>query len=107
MFQNPPATTGTRGQRDVPFVAVDHGTADGKVAAQVRHLSGQELEIARQVHPRATIEVTIRQPKTQWSVNASQRIIFKNKTLAIAAPPRDESDNELGDVIILTCVEVQ
>lgn len=105
-FQDPPATKGTRGQRSDPYTDVDHGTTDGNVSAEVTRLKGRELEIVRQVHHQAEYQVRIRPPKTTWAVDVKQRISWNGNTLAINDVALD-SENEIGEMLILVCQKVE
>lgn len=105
-FQNPPPPQdgGTRGQQSSNYKDVNHGTSDGKVAAQVTRQAGSSAEQGRKVHNRATWLVRIRKPHT-WQVSHLQRVVFGAKVLGIDDITND-GENEIGETLLITCHEV-
>lgn len=78
-----------------------------RIAAEVEPLVGRDLEVARQIDPRAAYQVTLR----SWSryrtalLSGRARLIWhdgsSNRTLEIIEPPRELSQVRL----IMTCRE--
>jgi SPP1 family predicted phage head-tail adaptor len=68
------------------------------VRARVEELAGRELERAKQLVAESTHRVTIRIPQ---DVKTSDRIVYRGRVIEI----RSRSENELGTLCDLLCVE--
>ena len=76
-------------------------TTYATVWAEVKYISGKEIEHADQISGIATHRIVIRYDSR---VTVKDRIVFKSRNFEIAAPPQNPS--ELNEFLILMCKEV-
>lgn len=97
--QEPPTERDKRGRRDKDAA----WSQVGKLWGNVKTLSGDEREIARQLVAQATHRVTVRRPR-QYSLESTHRFLFRGRVFSIGFI--DDVD-ELGAELVCICNEVK